>query len=166
MANLYELTGDMLKLQQLLETGEVVDKELLNDVITDTTADYEEKIENCAKVIKNLLADVDAIKTENERLTNRRKALETNITNLKTRMYDSMKITNTPKVKGKLFTIAIQKNGGKAPVIVDVSTDKLPDELVKIEEKPDLTAIAAFIDTHPGTKLAHYGERGESLQIK
>lgn len=164
--NLYELTGDMLKLQQLLDTGEVVDKELLNDVITDTTADYEEKIENCAKVYKNLMADVDGIDAEIKRLTARKKALETNADNLKTRMYDSMKATKTPKVKGKLFTIAIQANGGKIPVIVDVSTDKLPDELVKIEEKPDLTAIAAFIDAHPETKLAHYGERGESLRIK
>lgn len=164
--NLYELTGDMLKLQQFLETGEVVDKELLNDVLADTTADYEEKIENCAKVYKNLTADVNEIDTEIKRLTARKKALETNADNLKIRMYDSMKATNTPKVKGKLFTVSIQKNGGKVPVIVDVSTDKLPDELVKIEEKPDLTAIAAYIDAHPETTLAHYGEQGESLRIK
>ena len=166
MANLYELTGDILKLQQLLETGEVVDTELLADVLTDTTADYEEKIENYAKVIKNLSADVDALKAETERLTTRRKALETNITNLKARMFDSMKQTGKTKIKGTLFTVSIQANGGKIPVIVDVPTEKLPDDLVKIEEKPDLEAIAAYIDNHPETDLAHYGERGESLRIR
>jgi len=166
MANLYELTGDILKLQQLLETGEVVDTELLNDCLTDTTADYEEKIENYAKVIKNLSADVDALKAETERLTTRRKALETNITNLKSRMFDSMKQTGKTKIKGTLFTVSIQPNGGKIPVIVDVDTSKLPDELVKIEEKPDLEKIAAYIDEHPETTLAHYGERGESLRIR
>lgn len=164
--NLYELTGDMLKLQQLLENGEVVDTELLNDVLADTTADYEEKIENCAKVYKNLTSDVDGIDAEIKRLTARKKALSTNADNLKARMYDSMKATNTPKIKGKLFTVAIQANGGKIPVIVDVTTDKLPDELVRIEEKPDLDAIAAYIDKHPDTTLAHYGERGDSLRIK
>ncbi|MBR4683142.1 MAG: siphovirus Gp157 family protein [Elusimicrobiaceae bacterium] len=164
--NLYELTGDMLKLQQLLENGEVVDTELLNDVLADTTADYEEKIENCAKVYKNLTSDVEGIDAEIKRLTARKKALKTNADNLKARMYDSMKATNTPKVKGKLFTIAIQANGGKLPVIVDVSTDKLPDDLVRIEEKPDLDAIAVYITEHPACGYAHFGERDESLRIK
>lgn len=164
--NLYELTGDMLKLQQLLETDEVVDTELLNDVLADTTADYEEKIENCAKVYKNLMCDVDAIDAEIKRLTARKKALTTNADNLKARMYDSMKATNTPKIKGKLFTIAIQSNGGKIPVIVDVDTSKLPDDLVKITESPDLEAIAAYITEHPACGYAHFGERGDSLRIK
>lgn len=164
--NLYDLTGDILKLQNILETGEVVDAELLADVLADTTADYEEKIESCAKVIKNLSADVDAIKAEEKRLATRRKGLENNVDALKGRMFDSMKVTGKTKIKGSVFTISIQANGGKIPVIVDVPTEKLPDELVRIEEKPDLDAIAAYIDAHPGTKFAHYGERGESLRIK
>lgn len=164
--NLYELTGDMLKLQQLLESGEVIDKELLADVITDTTADYEEKIENCAKVYKNLTSDVDGIDAEIKRLTARKKTLSTNADNLKARMYESMKATKTPKIKGKLFTVAIQANGGKLPVIVDVTTDKLPDELVRIEETPDLDAIAKYITENPDCGYGHFGERGESLRIK
>lgn len=166
MANLYELTGDVLKLQQLLETGEVVDTELLADVLADTTADYDDKIESYAKVIKNLSADVDALKTEADRITARRKALENNIAALKSRMFDSMKATGKTKIKGTLFTVSIQANGGKIPVIVDVTTDKLPDDLVRIEEKPDLDAIAAYITEHPDCGYGHFGERGESLRIK
>lgn len=164
--NLYDLTGDILKLQNILETGEVVDGELLADVLADTTADYEEKIENYAKVVKNLSADVDALKEEEKRLTTRRKALENNIDALKARMFDSMKATGKTKIKGSVFTVSIQANGGKIPVIVDVPTEKLPDDLVKIEEKPDLDAIATYIEQHPGTPLGHFGERGESLRIR
>lgn len=164
--NLYELTGDILKLQDLLASGEVVDAELLKDVISDTEADYEAKIESYAMVIKNLSADIAALKEEADRLNSRRKTLEANIDSLKSRMFDSMKATNTPKIKGRLFTISIQANGGKIPVIVDVDTADLPDNLVKIEEKPDLDAISKFIAANPGTKLAHFGERGESLRIK
>lgn len=166
MANLYELTGDVLTLQNLLNSGEVIDKELLNDVLTDTTADYEAKIEAYAKVIKNLTADVEAMKNEADRITARRKALENNIKSLKDRMFESMKTTGNTKIKGTLFTVAIQPNGGKIPVIVDVDTAALPDDLVKIEEKPDLDAIAAYITAHPDCKYAHFGERGESLRIK
>lgn len=164
--NLYDLTGDIQKLQNILEMGEVVDAELLADVLADTTADYEEKIENYAKVVKNLSADVDALKAEEKRLTTRRKALENNIDALKARMFDSMKATGKTKIKGSVFTVSIQANGGKIPVIVDVPTEKLPDDLVKIEEKPDLDAIAAYIEAHPGTPLGHFGERGESLRIR
>lgn len=164
--NLYELTGDILKLQDLLASGEVVDAELLKDVISDTEADYEAKIESYAMVIKNLSADIAALKEEADRLNSRRKTLEANIDSLKSRMFDSMKATNTPKIKGRLFTISIQANGGKIPVIVDVDTADLPDELVKIEEKPDLDAISKFIAANPDTKLAHFGQRGESLRIK
>lgn len=166
MANLYELTGDVLKLQTLLESGEVIDTELLADVLADTTEDYEAKIEAYAKVVKNLSADVDALKAEAERLTSRRKALENNIKSLKDRMFESMSTTGNTKIKGALFTVSIQANGGKIPVVVDVDTADLPDDLVKIEEKPDLDAIAAYITAHPESKYAHFGERGYSLRIK
>ena len=164
--NLYDLTGEVLQLQELLESDEVVDVELLKNVLADTTDDYEIKLEAYAKVIKNLSASVDAIKFEVDRLTTRKKALENNITALKNRMYESMKATGTTKVKGDIFTISIQKNGGRIPVIVDVDTSELPDDLVKIEEKPDIDAITAFLEKHPDSKLAHFGERGEGIRIK
>ena len=122
MANLYDLTGDLLKLQELLESGDVVDAELLNDVISDTQEDYKEKIESCAKIVKNIMVDVEGLKAEIDRLTARKKALENNIASLKARMFDSMKATNNPKIKGALFTVSIQANGGRLPVIVDVPT--------------------------------------------
>lgn len=164
--NLYDLTGEVLQLQELLESDEVVDAELLKNVLADTTDDYEIKLEAYAKVIKNLSASVDAIKGEVDRLTTRKKALENNITALKNRMYESMKATGTTKVKGDIFTISIQANGGSIPVIVDVDTSELPDDLVKIEEKPDIKAITAFLEKHPDSKLAHFGERGEGIRIK
>jgi hypothetical protein len=164
--NLYDLTGEVLQLQELLESDEVVDAELLKNVLADTTDDYEIKLEAYAKVIKNLSASVDAIKFEVDRLTTRKKAIENNITALKNRMYESMKATGTTKVKGDIFTISIQKNGGSIPVIVDVDTSELPDDLVKIEEKPDITAITAFLEKHPDSKYAHFGTRGEGIRIK
>ena len=163
---LYDLTGEVLQLQELLASGDVVDTELLKNVLSDTTEDYDAKLEAYAKVIKNLSSDVDAIKAETERLTSRKKALENNISALKNRMYERMKALGKTKVKGELFTVSIQANGGRIPVIVDVDTSELPDDLVKIEEKPDIDAITAYIEKHPDTKLAHFGLRGESLRIR
>ena len=163
MAKLYELTSDLMTLQEMLE-GDIDDQCLL-DTLEAVQGEYEIKLESYCKVIKNLEADMDALKAEAKRLTDKRKTLENNIDRLKKAMFDSMKATGTDKVKGTLFTVAIQRNGGKLPVIVDVDVSELPDELVKVVESPDLDAIGKLLEQ--GESLyAHFGERGESLRIK
>lgn len=164
MSSLYEVTGNILALQELLENP-LDDEDILKDTLEAVQGEYEAKIEAYCKVIKNIEADMEALKTEAKRLTDKRKTLENNVDGLKKAMFDSMKATNTPKVKGQLFTVAIQKNGGKLPVIVDVDTKDLPDELVKIVESPDLEAIGKLLESG-NCKYAHFGERGESLRIK
>lgn len=164
MSKLYELTSDILELQDMLE-NELDDEQMLLDTLEGVQWEYNFKLEQYAKVIRNLEADVNAIKTEVKRLTDKRRVLEGNIDRLKKYMFDSMKATNTPKVKGTVLTVAIQKNGGKLPIILDVDTSELPDDLVKITESPDLEVIAKVLDAGE-SPLAHYGERGESLRIK
>lgn len=160
---LYELTSDLLVLQEMLEDS--VDDQCLLDTLEGVQGEYEIKLEAYCKVIKNLEADMEALKSEAKRLTDKRKVLENNVDRLKKAMFDSMKATGTDKIKGALFTVAIQRNGGKLPVIVDVDTSELPDELVKITESPDLEAIGKLLEAGE-CKYAHYGERGESLRIK
>lgn len=163
MARLYELTSDLLLLQEMLE--EAVDDQCLLDTLEGVQGEYEIKLEAYCKVIKNLEADMDALKAEAKRLTDKRKVLENNVDRLKKAMFDSMKATGTDKIKGTLFTVAIQRNGGKLPVIVDVDTSELPDELVKVVESPDLEAIGKLLEAGE-CKYAHFGERGESLRIR
>ena len=163
MSRLYELTADLMTLQEMLE--EAVDDQCLLDTLEGVQGEYEIKLEAYCKVIKNLEADMEALKSEAKRLTDKRKVLENNVDRLKKAMFDSMKATGTDKVKGQIFTVAIQRNGGKLPVIVDVPTEDLPDECVKVVESPDLEAISKMIDAG-NCNFAHYGERGESLRIK
>ena len=164
MAKLYELTSDILALQDMLE-NELDDEQMLLDTLEGVQWEYEFKLEQYAKVIRNLEADAEALKNEVERLNNKRRTINNNIDRLKKYMFDSMKATNTPKVKGNILTVAIQKNGGKLPVVVDVDTADLPDDLVKITEAPDLDAIRKALDAGD-CEYAHYAERGESLRIK
>ena len=165
MASLYEITGDMLQIQMMME-DDSLDKQILTDTMEAVEGEYEYKLESYCKIIKNIESDLGGIEAEIQRLSDRKKILKGNIDKLKSSMFESMKATKTPKIKGQIFTIAIQKNGGKAPVILDVKdTSELPDELVRIKEEPDLDAIRVLIDKG-NCKYAHYGERGESLRIK
>ena len=163
---LYELTSDLITLQELLE--ESVDDQLLQDTLEAVQGEYDVKMESYAKVIKNLEADMDALKAEAKRLTDKRKVLENNIDRLKKAMFDSMKATGITKAGGQLFTVAIQKNGGKVPVIVaeDADLSILPDQLVKVVESPDLEAIRELLEAGKVVEGFTLGERGESLRIK
>ena len=166
ISRLYELTSDLLVLQEMLEDS--VDDQCLLDTLEGVQGEYEIKLESYCKVIKNLEADMEALKAESERLTAKRKVLENNVNRLKKAMFDSMKATNTPKVKGTLFTVAIQRNGGKTPVVQapDVDLSKLPDELVVVTEKPNLDAIREALEAGLTVEGFTLGERGESIRIK
>lgn len=169
MSNLYDLTGDLMELQEMLESP-LDDEQVLLDTLDAVQGEYELKLEAYCKVIKNLEADMEALKSEAKRLTDKRKVLENNVDRLKKAMFDSMKATNTDKIKGTLFNVSIQRNGGKLPVIYDKDnkniTANLPDELVNVVETPDLEAIREWLETGNAVEGFTLGERGESLRIK
>ena len=168
MSRLYEITGDILTLQEMLEDS--VEDEVLTDTLEAVQGEYEIKLEAYCKVIKNLEADMEALKNETKRLTDKRKVLENNVDRLKKAMFDSMKATNTPKVKGQLFTVAIQKNGGVIPINYDKNdkniTANLPDHLVNIVKTPNLEAIRELLEAGKVVDGFTLGERGESIRIK
>ena len=161
---LYELTADVMTLQDMLE-NEVEDEQMLLDTLEGVQYEYEYKLEQYAKVIRNLEADANAYKLEANRLNERRRVIENNIDRLKNHMFESMKATGINKVKGTLLNVSIQKNGGKLPVIVDCDVKDLPESVVKVVESPDLEAIRKLLDAGE-CDFARYGERGESLRIK
>lgn len=163
--NLYELTSDFLQLQQMLEDPEM-DSQLLEDTMAAIEGEIEWKADNYAKVIRNMEGSIEAVKKEQERLSNKKAVLEGSIKRLKDNLQNAMVATGKTKFKTDLFSFGIQKNGGSLPVIVDVETEKLPDDLVIITEKPDLKAIAKYIEETGDVTYAHFGERGESLRIK
>ncbi len=163
--NLYELTANYLALQQMLEDPEA-DSQMIADTMESLDYDIEEKADGYAKVIRNMEATITAIKSEQERLTAKKNLLEMSIKTLKKNLQESMIATGKRKFKTDLFSFSIQKNGGKAPVILDVKdTSELPDELVRIKEEPNMDAIRALLDQGE-CKYAHYGDRGEGLRIK
>ena len=163
--NLYELTADYLALQELMEDPEV-DAQVIADTLEAIEGDFEVKAENYAKMIRNMEGSILAIEAEQDKLAAKKAILKGNAKRLKDNLQAAMIATGKRKFKTDLFSFNIQKNGGKAPVILDVKdTSELPDELVRIKEEPDLDAIRTLCEKGD-CKYAHLGERGESLRIK
>jgi hypothetical protein len=78
-----------------------------------------------------------------------------------------MKLHDTRKVEGEHFTWQIQKNGGKAPLILDdMPAESLPKEYQIWDVKANKDAIRKDLEAGKELPYAHIGERGESIRLK
>ena len=115
---LYELSQNFRNLQQVLENaGEDENlKELVINSMKELECDLSTKVENIVRLIKNLQAEVEALKTEEERLARERKTRENKIKNLQGYLFDTISGLEKREVKGGIFTVSIKKNPPKAVV--------------------------------------------------
>lgn len=108
--NLYELTNNYKQLLYLLEESDEVS---IKDTLDALGEAIEVKAENTAKVIKQLEADSDMLKNEIQRQQKRKRTIDNNISRLKTYLQESLESVGKDKIKGDIFTVAIQNNPPK-----------------------------------------------------
>ncbi|HFI0398382.1 TPA: siphovirus Gp157 family protein [Streptococcus suis] len=159
MATLYELTGIFKQIAEM----EGIDEETKLDTLEsiDWTEQFEEKVENTVKVIKNKEAEKKQLKEEIDRLTARHKSIESDITRLKTGLQGAFEITGHDKVKTLLFTVSLANN--QPSVVVD--EDLLPKKYFIQTLKPDKTAIKELLKAGKKVKGAVLQE-SRSLRIR
>lgn len=165
MANIYEITSDWFRVQDMMGDPEL-DPQTLADTLEAIEGELEVKAENYAKVMKNLEGDIVAIKAEIDRLTAKKRAIENNIKNMKATLQNVMEVTGKTKFKTDLFSFGIQKNAPS--VVIDVEDVRdIPEDYLKFKEpEVDKTAIKAAInDGVDLTGIAHL-ETKCSLRIR
>lgn len=159
MANLYELTQSFLQVQNMIEN----DSEGLEDTLESIDLAINEKLENIAKVIKNLEGEINSFKAEEKRLSERRKTIENNIKRLKQYAEDSLKLTGERKIKAGTFTFNIQKNPPSVKVLNDKS---IPLDYFNVVE-PALDKKRLLKDLKNGESIEGAElHQGESLRIR
>ena len=159
MPTLYELTGTFKRINDIEGLDEETKADTLESI--DWSNEFEEKVENTAKVIKNKEASKKLIKEEIDRLTARYKSLDNDVVWLKRSMQEAFEVTGREKVKGLLFTVYMGKN--QPSVIVD--EDLLPKKYFVITKKPDKNAIKELLNAGKKVKGATLQE-SRSLRIK
>ena len=159
MASIYELTGIFKQIAEM----EGIDEETKLDTLEsiEWTEQFEEKVENTVKVIKNKEADVDQLKEEIDRLTKRKKSIENDITRIKTGLQGAFEITGHDKIKTLLFTVSLANN--QPSVVVD--EELLPKKYFVITKKPDKNAIKELLNAGKKVKGAVLQE-SRSLRIR
>lgn len=163
MGKLYELTTNYNNLTDLLDNADIP-REIIKEALDQVEGDIADKLENIAKLIRNIETDASALREEEKRLADRRHTSENRVKNLKMYAEDAMRATGLTKVKGSLFTLAIQKN---PPSVLIGDVDVLPKEYFcePVEPAPDkkhiMEALKAGVVV-PGAELA----QSESLRIR
>lgn len=158
---LYELTSNYNELQMMIEDG--VDPSVLEDTLQAIEESIQDKAQNIALLIKNIEADVDAIKLEEKRLADRRKAAENNCKSLKDYLYQQMTLLEVKRIKGTIVTVGIQKN----PASLDIAPDAVipPEYMIPQEPKVDRkTLLAAVKDGMRWNGITL--KQGESVRIR
>lgn len=159
---LYEITGDYLRLLEMLEDDENIDEQAFKDTLEGIEGEFEIKADGYARVLKELSAEEKKFKAEIERMTAKMNAISNNRARLKQHLYDSMKATGKTKFKTDLFSFGIQKNGGITPM--EVNEDKVPKAYMKMV--PDNKKIRETLESGKRLRFACFLERGEHLSIR
>ena len=165
MSTLYELTGQYLLLEDMMDDPDV-DEQTLLDTLEGIEGELQDKADGYAKVMRNLEAEAAALKEESDRILKRKRAIDKNIDRMKAALQQSMVLTGYPKFKTNLFSFAIQKNPPKL-VIDRESTEHAPEEFIIIQapiwNKEKLKEALKNGEDVDG--IAHL-EQGESLRIR
>lgn len=164
MPKLYELAENYKNVWQLIE-DESMDLAVIEDTLQSIEGAIEEKAVNIAKFMQSMKADAEAIKAEEKRLADRRKAIENRQKQLKEYLQQQMELAGLDKIKTATHTIAIQNN--PPAVVITDETAIPPSYLTIIPEQyvPDKKRIAeAFKNGEcvPGCEL----RQGKSLRIR
>ena len=161
---LYELTNDWLQLMTMLEEG--ADEDVINDTLEGLDYEIEDKAEGYAKVIRNIESDIAGLKAEIERMTDRKRVLENNITRMKNNLQAAMELTGKTKFKTDLFSFNVQSN--PAAVVMDEQyLENIPKEyLIPQEPKLDKKKLAADLKAGVDLEGIAHLEQSRSLRIR
>jgi riboflavin biosynthesis pyrimidine reductase len=160
MPKLYELSSQYNQIFNSIT--EESDLDWLEECLESIEEEFEVKAENIAKLIKSLDGDIKAYKEEVDRLSTRKKFVENHQDRLKAYLESNMKALGKEKIKGNVFTLAMQNNPPRA--VVD-SEDDIP-ECYKVTEihivKSDILS-----DLKQGKEvLGAHMEQSVSLRIR
>lgn len=141
MTSLYNLVGERLALQNKLEALNF-DEETIADTLEGDSLAIQAKIESYAFVIRNMETLSDAIKAEEKRLADRRKAIEKRVDSIKNWLLINMQHAGITKIESPVFTVALQNN--PASVVIDDEA-LIPADYLRVPEAPPPAPDKALI---------------------
>lgn len=165
---LYNVTKELLDLQEIANNAEDVDETLLQayqDTIESLQLTLEEKAENLINISRNVTSNIESIDNEIKRLQSKKASIKQKDDWFKDKLRQSMQETGTNKISCPLFTITLAKATKRLEV---TDEDSLPDDLYDLETKvkPKTKEITERLKAGETIDGAHLIEAKRRLIIK
>lgn len=150
--SLYEITGRLAYLREMIES-EAISEEDASDTMEAILQEQEDGYENAVKWVRDIEADIEAVKAEAEKLAEKRKALENRKERVRDYILHSMQASGQTKVKAGIFTIAEKKPTVKYVPSVDI--EQMPPELLRIKKEFSATSAKEWAKAHGKSPYFH-----------
>lgn len=158
---LYEITERYANLMTLLD-DDAIPADVVEQALAGVEDELADKAQQIARMVRNVDAEAKAIRAEELRLSDRRRALENKQTRIKGYLQAQMELCGVQKLGG-LLKVAIQNN----PPALDVLDEAKVPDAYKVQPPPVvdrrsiLDAIKAGAEV-PGCTI----KQGRSLRIR
>jgi hypothetical protein len=160
---LYELRAEYETLREkALACADPEMRQAFEDTLTGLTGDIVDKIHACCVVIRNIELEADALATEEERIRNRRRALDASADRLRVYMGIEMALMEMPSIRTALFSVSLQRN--KSKLVVD-DESKVPEMFFRYLPKLENEAVRAAIERGEKVGGVHL-EPSQSVRIR
>lgn len=165
MSRLYELTEQFKDLAILADGADEDLAVAVRDTMEAIEGEFQEKGKAIAMIALNMDGDLEAIQSQIDRLTERKRTINNRKESLKSYLRENMDAAGITKIVHPLFTITCGK--GKPSVVID-DEKSIPDDYmnVKTSMAPDKVAIAAAIKAGIDVPGAHSEIGKSSISIK
>ena len=145
---LYELTHEYSAFLQAIENDEIPE-EAIDDTLEGITAEIEDKADNIACLLKNLDADIIAIKAEETRLAERRKSKEKSYERIKAYLSDTLQAAGFNKIETARNKLTFRKSEsveiGDEEAFIKWASENRDDLLTYSTPKVNKTAIKSAL---------------------
>ncbi|CZS03396.1 siphovirus Gp157 family protein [Clostridioides difficile] len=144
MSTLYELTTDLLEIEEGLTETTGNEAEKLEEIKEIIKQEIQNKNTRIVSVIINIDSDINSIDSEIKRLQELKRVKKNTIDRLKSNIKDCMELLGTKKVETILGNISIRKSAGS---LVIEDEEKIPAIYKTVEQvvKVDKNTIKDFI---------------------
>lgn len=165
MTTLYTITEQFKELAALAETADEDLSVALHDTMEGIEGEFQEKGKAIAMITLNIDGDLEAIQSQIDRLTERKRVITNRKESLKEYLRSNMDAAGITKITHPLFTITCGK--GKPIVVID-DEKAIPDDFVnvKVTSAPDKAAIAKALKDGQKVPGAHSEIGKSSISIK
>ena len=165
MSRLYELTGQFKELAVLADGADEDMAVAVRDTMEAIEGEFQEKGKAIAMITLNIDGDLEAIQSQIDRLTERKRIITNRKDSLKEYLRLNMDASGITKITHPLFTITCGK--GKPSVVID-DQNAIPDEFMRVTTSmaPDKAAIAKAIKEGKEVPGAHSETGKSSISIK